>query len=229
MASILENPPVDAASWPIGYTVANLLNSLGDVQAARIILNPAPGQATEQDLLRFDAQNQFCELIDGALVEKAQVGFLESNITFELICILGEFLRSNDLGMATGPDGPYRLMPGNVRYPDIAFIRWTSLEKNAMPAVSIAPQPPELAIEILSPGNTKKEMDRKLRDYFTAGVQLVWYIDPAERNARCYTSPDGCVTIDETGELVGDPILPGFRLRLGELFARATRRFPPGK
>jgi Uma2 family endonuclease len=70
-------------------------------------------------------------------------------------------------------------------------------------------------------------MDRKLHDYFAAGVKMVWYIDPKTKTARCYTGEDQCTSIDESGELVGDPVLPGFRVKLGELFEKASRQAPP--
>jgi Uma2 family endonuclease len=85
-----------------------------------------------------------------------------------------------------GTDGPFRLLPGNVRYPDFAFVSWSSMPGGKTPVEAIAPFAPDLAIEVLSKGNTKKEMDRKLHDYFSAGVKLVWYIDP-KKNRRVRT------------------------------------------
>ena len=67
-------------------------------------------------------------------------------------------------------------------------------------------------------------MNLKLDEYFEAGVRLVWYIDPRSRTARIYTSRQDSKTIDETGSFDGGEVLPGFQLRLGELFERADRR-----
>jgi len=63
-------------------------------------------------------------------------------------------------------------------------------------------------------------MRRKLVDYFTAGVRLVWYIDPRAKSVSVYTSPDQCATLDEDGVLEGGDVLPGFRLPLKDLFAK---------
>ena len=60
---------------------------------------------------------------------------------------------------------------------------------------------------------------RKLQDYFTASVRLVWYVDPRTRTAAVYTSPEQCSVIDENGVLTGGDVLPGFELSLRELFA----------
>ncbi len=66
-------------------------------------------------------------------------------------------------------------------------------------------------------------MERKLREYFLAGVRLVWMIDPRPRTAAVYTGPDAPdSTLDETEALDGGEVLPGFRLPLAELFARLS-------
>ncbi len=62
-------------------------------------------------------------------------------------------------------------------------------------------------------------MTRKLRDYFDCGIPLVWYIDPADRTARVYTSPTDCTQLGGDQALDGAAMLPGFRLPLRQLFA----------
>ncbi|MCC7084949.1 MAG: hypothetical protein IT427_08070 [Pirellulales bacterium] len=124
MATVTESTFTDenseSTSRPLGCTLADLQDDLGNLPEERIIANPAPGTAIEEDLLRFDDENLFCELIDGVLMRKT-VGLCESYLTFVLGGIIAEFVQRNNLGIATGTDGPYRLMPGNVRYPDIAY------------------------------------------------------------------------------------------------------------
>ncbi len=63
-------------------------------------------------------------------------------------------------------------------------------------------------------------MDRKLRDYFKAGVNLVWYIEPETRTARAYTAASVWTEIGPDGSLLGGEVLPGFELPLAQLFAR---------
>jgi Uma2 family endonuclease len=79
---------------------------------------------------------------------------------------------------------------------------------------------PDLAVEIISEGNTEGEMNLKLDEYFAAGVRLVWYIDPGTRSAQIYTAREQSETIGQSGVLDGRDVLPGFQLVLGELFAR---------
>ena len=62
-------------------------------------------------------------------------------------------------------------------------------------------------------------MERKLREYFLAGVRLVWMIDPSKRTAEVYTAPDApAAHLDETQALDGGDVLPGFTLPLAGLF-----------
>ncbi len=82
---------------------------------------------------------------------------------------------------------------------------------------------PTLPIEVLSQSNTKREMERKLRDYFAAGAELVWYVDPQTQSATVYTSPEGPSRIGPEGELDGGDVLPGFKLSLRTLFSEAEK------
>ena len=66
-------------------------------------------------------------------------------------------------------------------------------------------------------------MRRKLQDYFTAGVRLVWYIDPRTRTAMVYTSPQDFAVLGENDIFTGGDVLPGFALPLRDLFARDRR------
>ena len=71
-----------------------------------------------------------------------------------------------------------RLFPGQVRIPDVAFISWKRYPKGKRRRGEIPTVAPDLVVEILSKGNTPKEMKRKLDEYFQAGVRLVWYVNP---------------------------------------------------
>jgi Uma2 family endonuclease len=110
-----------------------------------------------------------------------------------------------------------------VRIPDVSFVsneRLRAWKGRSEPIPSIAP---DLAIDILSEGNTPAEMRRKLREYFDAGTNLVWIIDPATRTAEVYTSADRVQQIAADGMLVGGNVLPGFAIQLGELFSETDK------
>ncbi len=98
---------------------------------------------------------------------------------------------------------------------------------------------PDLAIEVLSEGNTPGEMARKLKDYFITGVRLVWFVDPEARTVEVFTAPDRSITLTEADKLDGGDVLPGLSLPVKQVFSRlsppeegqetSTRRRPPSR
>jgi Uma2 family endonuclease len=207
-------------------TVADLLDRLGGIPASRVRLIPTPGTATEQDVIDVhDRTNRLCELVDGVLVEKV-MGFDESRFSVLLATFLIAFLNRNDLGTIVGADGIMRLFPGLVRIPDVAFISWKRYPKKTRKRGEIPTVAPELVVEVLSKGNTRREMARKLDEYFRAGVLLVWYVDPKRRTVRVFTGRDQSVVLDEDQHLDGGDVLPGFTLSIRDWFGEAERTGP---
>lgn len=222
-AAVPANPP---AMFPTNWTLADLQEHLGGVSLERIRLYPPPGMATEADALGVDDhENRLCELVDGVLVEKV-MSYFESILAMLLGHALNDYLEANNVGIVAGEAGQLRILPSKMRIPDISFIRWDRFPDGKLPKDRGYQIAPDLAVEILSEGNTPKEMELKLDEYFEAGVRLVWYIDPPTKTARIYTARDQVTTIDANGQLDGGEVLPGFALRLGELFERAERGKP---
>jgi Uma2 family endonuclease len=113
-----------------------------------------------------------------------------------------------------------------VRIPDVAFISWKRFPKSKRERGEIPTVAPDLVVEVLSKGNTRREMARKLDEYFRAGVRLVWYVDPKSRTVRVYTSPDDSVVMSEGQQLDGGNVLPGFTLLIRDWFTEAERTGP---
>jgi Uma2 family endonuclease len=214
MSTVLPDLP------PTNWTTADVHAWLPGFPAERICVHPTPGTATETDVLEAEARtNRICELIDGTLVEKVMAS-LESMLAAELIYRIRRYLEGNDLGILMAGDGLLKILPEQIRAPDVSFIRWDRFADHKLPQAAIYAVAPDLAVEILSEGNTVAEMNRKLRDYFHAGVRLVWYIEPKTRTARAYTAVRDWTEIGHDGVLVGGQVLPGFQLPLAQLFER---------
>jgi len=204
-------------------TLADLRQRLGRIPLDRIWFHPAPGTATEKDVIEAEErENRLCELVDGTLVEKA-VGFEEARLAIELAYLVKSYLDQNDLGICVGADGMMRIAPGLVRIPDLSFITWDRLPSRESPKEPIPELAPDLAVEVLSEGNTKAEMVRKVREYFEAGVILVWLIDPKKRTARVYSTVEKSALIRADQALDGGDVLPGFVVRLSDLLDRGRR------
>jgi Uma2 family endonuclease len=203
--------------------LGELLESLGGISADRVCIDPPPGRATKQDLLRVCARaDRLYELVEGTLVEKP-IGHPESYLALELGFLIRTFLEANDLGYCTGADDLIELSPNLVRGPDFAFTSWTKRPQKTVDGDAITRVIPDLAVEILSPSNTRGEIERKLKEYFLAGVQMVWVIDHRKQSADVYTAPDRKTTLDEAGTLDGGAVLPGLQIPLAKLFERVEK------
>jgi Uma2 family endonuclease len=202
------------------WTFEDLQERLGGIPLERIHLYPWPGLATEADVLDVHARTgRLCELVDGVLVEKP-MGFHESVLAMALGDFLRAYLKTHNLGVVAGEAGMLRMQEGRIRIPDVSFVRWERLPqvRDAVPAAS-----PDLAVEVLSEGNTEAEIQSKLEEYFAGGTRMVWIIDPRARTARVYHAPDQCTDLDPSGFLSGGDVLPGFELKLGDLLAELDR------
>lgn len=204
-------------------TLADLLDRLGGIPPNRVRCQPSPGTASESDVLEVQRNaNRLCELVDGVLVEKA-MGFRESILAIALATYLREFILPRNLGVVAGADGLVRLSSGLVRIPDVAFVSWNRLPDGRLPTTPIPDIVPDLAVEVLSQANTEAEMNRKLGEYFSAGVRLVWLVDPDRRNVIIYTSPNTAETLGAAQTLTGGKVLPEFAIDLQKLFAELDR------
>jgi Uma2 family endonuclease len=217
MSAALSADPID--------NLAELVERLGGIPLERIRFRPAPGTATEDDVIAaLEApRKRLCELIDGVLVEKP-MGYSESLLAALLIEVLNAFVRPRNLGLVTAPDGTMRLWAGRVRIPDVAFTSWDRMPSRRRPARPIPDLAPNLAVEVLSQSNTPAEMRLKRQDYFMAGVQLVWEVDPDARTVSVYTAPEDPTVLTETDTLDGGSVLPGFALPLRDLFGELDRQ-----
>src|SRR5262249_15518617 len=134
------------------------------------------------------ADKRLFELVDGVLVEKT-MGMIESIIASKLGQHFWNYLDQHDRGIAFSTDGPFRVRVGRIRMPDAGFVSWERLPGQELPDDPILDAIPDVAAEVISKGNTRKELESKLEDYFTSGVRLVWFIYPKTQTAVVYTSP----------------------------------------
>jgi len=215
MIATLEPSPIN--------TLADLLDRLGGIPADRVRFRPVPGEATERDAI--DAKRRFgvlCELVDGTLVEKT-IGLYESVLAIILARLLSEFVSTRKLGIVAGADGLFRVLPGQIRIPDVSFTSWDRLPPDYQ-GHAAADLSPDLAVEILSPSNTAREMARKRVDLFSGGTRLMWVIDPPSRTVAVYTDAESNpVVLNEDQSVDGGVVLPGFSFSICQLFAEAQQ------
>jgi Uma2 family endonuclease len=144
-------------------------------------------------------------------------------IAGEIIRLIANFVRPRKLGAVLGESGMLRLAPGLIRIPDVAFLSIEKFPGSLFPRDAALHFGPDLAVEVLSKGNTAQEMAEKLRDYFAAGARLVWYVDPKKRQVEVFAGIGLSRIVKEGEKLDGGEVLPGFEVDLKALFAELPR------
>ncbi|MDB5331874.1 MAG: hypothetical protein JWP03_3025 [Phycisphaerales bacterium] len=205
-----NRPPPNAEEW---------LRALGNIPLHRIVIDPAPGTATVDDLVRLveGDSKRMVELVNGTLVQKP-MGLRESIIAGILITLLNNIVRPRRLGVVSGEAGMIRMLMGNVRMPDVAFFRREDLPGGELPRDPAPQLAPALAVEVLSKSNTEEEMRIKVREYFQNRIRFVWILDPDPQTLRIYDAPDRFRQLTREDTLTCEELLPGFSVRVGELF-----------
>lgn|SRR5574341_11028 len=160
------------------------------------------------------------ELIEGVIVEMPGSSPENSAIAIRVAYHMTGFVLKGDLGHVTGADGGYALGPRDVRIPDVAFV---SKERVPKLTGSVVEGPPDLAVEVVSPSESARDVMDKARAYLKAGARLVWAIYPEARVVDVIRlTPDDHLdveTIGVDGVLDGADVLPGFRLAVKDVFA----------
>jgi Uma2 family endonuclease len=160
------------------------------------------------------------EIIDGVKVEMSPMSAHSSVLGARLARLLGNYGVERGLGEAY-PEILFKLPLGRDRNrrPDVAFVpysRWT--KDRPIPDVNAWDVLPDLCVEVVSPTDRAEEAREKIEEYFESGVRLVWVIYPRLQVVDVFESPDAVRVRRRADELDGGPVLPGFRLRLADLF-----------
>lgn len=168
-----------------------------------------------------DEQGNDCilELFRGEVRRMSPSGITHGFFCSDLAIEIGGFVRANDLGRVCGAETGFIVErdPDSVLGADVAFISHERLAKIDNPD-KFGPFAPDLAVEVLSPGNRPGEIAEKVALYFAAGSRAVWVFDPKKRTAAVYTSPSDVRVFNEHEEFDGGEVLPGFTLDLAKLF-----------
>ena len=160
------------------------------------------------------------ELVEGEIYEMPPAGGEHGELGADLLIRIGSHIRQYKLGHVTIAETGYILFTSDdgkdtVRAPDVGYISYERLP-NRLPPTYI-PLPPDLAVEVVSPNDRADEIEVKINQYLRAGVRLIISVSPASRTVNVFK---GSQVIRLSGDDVLDfaPVLPGFSLRISELF-----------
>lgn len=176
-----------------------------------------PRTYTPEDLLTMPDGKHY-ELVDGELVE-TRMSLEAQWVTQKVARRIDEVAESTGIGEVFPeasnqcfPDAPER-----VCRPNVSFIR-----KGRLPPEQFqyghCRIPPDLAVEVVSPGDLSVDVEHKVAEYLSAGVRLVWAFNPNARNVRVFSQDGRVRQLAENAELTGDDVVPGFHVRVGDLF-----------
>ena len=179
-----------------------------------------PKNWTEAELQALPEDGFVHELVNGQLVMSPKNNFQHGDIASRLFLALGNHAQRHRLGIVLDSSTGFWMRNRNCRAPDISFIcRQRVKSLGFKPSTqSFFPAAPDLAVEILSPGNTRGEIDGRLKDFFESGARLVWIIDPNTRRVEVCSSLDQREFIVVGGILEGGDLLPGFHYSVADLF-----------
>ena len=165
-------------------------------------------------------QDRQLELVEGEIVEMSKPTIRHGVITMRLSVKIANHVDENDLGWVTAAETGFVLARNpdgraTVRGLDIAFISKAKAPKPLSRGwVEI---PPDLAVEVISPGNRTSDTHKKVRELLRAGASLVWLVYAETRTVAVHTAA-GAVTYEESDTLSGGDVLPGFEVRVGDIF-----------
>lgn len=171
---------------------------------------------TPADLLDMEGAGLY-ELVEGHLVEKP-MGYLANLVAGNVTLHLKLHCRTNHAGDVL-PEQSFECFPHDedlVRRPDVAFIAAARVPAS-LPRGHVR-FAPDLAVEVISPTNTVLEMDEKLADYWSAGVPMVWIVNPDARLVRVHRPRQPILEYSGDDVLIGDPVLPGFAVPVREFW-----------
>jgi Uma2 family endonuclease len=177
--------------------------------------------ATAEELLNASPDLARCELVRGELIMMSPGRARHAAIAMRIGRSLLDFVQSNSLGEVFDSSAGYLLArnPDTVREPDVSFVCTERMRQQDLDA--FLEGAPDLAVEVLSPGNTAAKMREKMTEYFDAGCRVVWIVDPQRRSVTVHRPRSHPVLLTEDDTLTEQELLPGFSLAVREIF-------PPG-
>jgi Uma2 family endonuclease len=165
------------------------------------------------------------DLVKGELRKISPAGSEHGAVIMRLAGALAPYVEENDLGEVFAAETGFKLAsnPDTVLGPDLAFGSNEKIPPTGIP-VKFWPGAPDLAVEVVSPGNTRHEIEEKIEQYLAAGVLLVWIISPKHRTVVVHRANTEPATLSESDTLDGQNVVPGFRYDIVRLFTRKRDR-----
>ncbi len=172
--------------------------------------------ATIEDLLQMPKDGYKYELVDGEIVA-SPTGMYHSEVSARISHLLQLALDQLPMGKVYSADVGMHLPDGNVRSPDVCFVRMEKLPDGKFPG-TYGEMIPDLVVEVLSPSDNPRHVADKIGEYLGCGVPLVWLVNPKEKAVTVYRSLTDAKRLEATDVITCDPVLPGFSCVVSRFF-----------
>ena len=174
------------------------------------------GTATVEDLLKMPEDGQKYELVNGEIVV-SPTGMNHSEITVKILRIIAAFLDDHPIGKVFNPDLGIWFPNGNLRSPDVTFVRNEKLPEGRTPD-TFGEFVPDLAVEVMSPSDRRKFVAAKIEEFLKAGVPIVWLVDPSRQTVTEYRPLSEIKVYSGDDVIHAEPVLPGFSCAISRFF-----------
>ena len=176
--------------------------------------------ATASDLERLPDDGFRYELVDGEVRKMTPAGNVHGKIAALVTASLVQHVLVNRLGSVYAAETGFRLAsdPDTVRAPDAAFVSQARLDAVGSVA-GYWPGAPDLAVEVVSPGDRSGEVAEKVAAWLAAGTQMVVVVEPPQRMVVVHRADGVTRTLREGDVLEGGAVVPGWKVPVASLFA----------
>lgn len=178
---------------------------------------------TDEEFMALPKDGHRYEIVNGELVDMGNSGALPANLAIILSSALFAIVNAQKLGSLFDSSTAFKMKNGNKRSPDISFFAKERLQGMTELPTGFLEGAPDLAVEILSPGNTVEEIETKITEYFDNDARLVWVISPTQHYVlvyRCAQEPDRL--LKSVDSLDGEEVIPGFTFPVADLFQKLS-------
>jgi Uma2 family endonuclease len=180
---------------------------------------PKPPPIPSADELARAQEEAGVEFASGQIVEKP-VSIDSSEIESTIVRLLGNEAAKSGSARVFGSSLGYKCFrddPTKFRKPDVTVVR-NERAAGFDPKLGMMPIPPDLAVEVLSPGDLAYDVDAKIQEYLDNGFPLIWVVQPNTRTVTIYRSDGSIALLHDRDEVTGESALSTFRCRVADFF-----------
>lgn len=173
---------------------------------------------TAEELIKLPSGRFRYELIKGELLTMSPAGEEHGAISAYLTWAILQHVRANQLGVVYGSETGFKLEtnPDTVLAPDVAFIR---RERVGTISKKYREGAPDLAVEVISPNESRQKIERKIGQWLRLGARAVWIVNPQTATVSIHHDNGDVKLLSGLDVLTGDDVVPGFQISLTEIFS----------